>query len=130
PTVTINQAGGQADPTPASPVSFTVVFSESVASFTAGMVDISSSTATGLTVNAPTGGPATWTVTVSATGAGNITATIPAGGVSDLVANTNTVSTSSDNTITYDPVKFVSAIATTLNNIRVTFGGAGNNLTS
>ena len=35
PTVTINQAAGQADPTNASPINFTVVFSESVTGFTA-----------------------------------------------------------------------------------------------
>ena len=33
PTVTINQAAGQADPTNASPVNFTVVFSEPVTYF-------------------------------------------------------------------------------------------------
>ena len=33
PTVTINQAAGQADPTNASPINFTVVFSESVTDF-------------------------------------------------------------------------------------------------
>src|SRR5207249_7756700 len=34
PTVTINQAAGQADPTNASPITFTVVFSEAVSGFT------------------------------------------------------------------------------------------------
>ena len=34
PTVTINQAAGQADPTNASPINFTVVFSEPVTGFT------------------------------------------------------------------------------------------------
>ena len=33
PTVTINQAAGQADPTSASPINFTVVFSEAVSDF-------------------------------------------------------------------------------------------------
>ena len=33
PTVTINQAAGQADPTNASPINFTVVFSEAVTGF-------------------------------------------------------------------------------------------------
>ncbi len=33
PTVTINQATGQADPTNASPINFTVVFSEPVSGF-------------------------------------------------------------------------------------------------
>src|ERR1051325_1071310 len=36
PTVTINQASGQADPTNTSPINFTVVFSESVADFATG----------------------------------------------------------------------------------------------
>ena len=34
PDVTINQAAGQADPTNASPINFTVVFSEPVTGFT------------------------------------------------------------------------------------------------
>jgi hypothetical protein len=34
PTVTINQAAAQADPTNASPINFTVVFSEPVTGFT------------------------------------------------------------------------------------------------
>src|SRR2546430_4784793 len=34
PTVTINQAAGQADPTSTSPISFTAVFSEPVSGFT------------------------------------------------------------------------------------------------
>ena len=36
PTVTINQAAGQADPTNASPINFTVTFSETVTGFAAG----------------------------------------------------------------------------------------------
>ena len=38
PTVTINQAAGQADPTNASPINFTVVFSEPVTDFATGDV--------------------------------------------------------------------------------------------
>ena len=40
PTVTINQAGGQADPTNASPINFTVVFSEPVTGFAGGDVTL------------------------------------------------------------------------------------------
>ena len=40
PTVTINQATGQADPTNLSPIRFTVVFSESVSDFANGDVAI------------------------------------------------------------------------------------------
>src|SRR5438034_6831000 len=41
PTVTINQAAGQADPTSASPINFTAVFSEPVSGFTGTDVTIS-----------------------------------------------------------------------------------------
>ncbi len=41
PTVTINQAAGQADPTNASPINFTVVFSEPVSDFATGDVTLS-----------------------------------------------------------------------------------------
>ena len=37
PTVTINQASGQTDPTNTSPIHFTVVFSESVSDFATGL---------------------------------------------------------------------------------------------
>ena len=40
PTVTINQAAGQADPTNASPIHFTVVFSEAVTDFATGDVTL------------------------------------------------------------------------------------------
>src|SRR2546422_2578819 len=40
PTVTINQAGSQADPTNSSPINFTVVFSEPVGDFATGDVTL------------------------------------------------------------------------------------------
>src|SRR5207247_1130718 len=40
PSVTINQAAGQADPTNTSPISFTVIFSEPVTGFAAGDVTL------------------------------------------------------------------------------------------
>ena len=40
PSVTINQAAGQADPTSASPINFTVTFSETVTGFTTGDVTL------------------------------------------------------------------------------------------
>src|SRR5437867_7149717 len=43
PTVTINQAAGQADPTSASPINFTAVFSEPVSGFTGTDVTIGGS---------------------------------------------------------------------------------------
>ena len=45
PTVTINQASGQADPTTASPINFTATFSEPVTGFTGSDVSFTGSTA-------------------------------------------------------------------------------------
>ena len=64
PTVTINQAAGQADPTNASPINFTVVFSEPVTDFATGDVTLGG-TAPGTlvgTVTSPSGDqiPTTW----------------------------------------------------------------------
>ena len=47
PTVTINQAAGQTDPTSASPINFTVTFSETVTGFTAGDISFAGSTVGG-----------------------------------------------------------------------------------
>ena len=47
PSVTINQAATQADPTNTAPISFTVVFSEPITDFTNADVDLSDSTAGG-----------------------------------------------------------------------------------
>ena len=62
PTVTVNQASGQADPTNASPINFTVVFSESVTGFAAADVTLAGTAAGGTSrpsspVPAP---PITW----------------------------------------------------------------------
>ena len=94
PTVTIDQASGQADPTDTSPINFTVVFSEDVSGFTDG--DVTLSGTAGATTTNVTGGPAIYNVAVSGmTSDGTVIATIPAG-------NSNAASTSSDNTVTFD----------------------------
>jgi len=100
PTVTINQAAGQADPTATSPVVFTVVFSEPVADFAAGDVLLSGTATRG----APTvtGSGTTYSVSVPVTTDGTVIATVPAGGARDAIGNPNAASTSTDNTITYD----------------------------
>ncbi|MEA3350149.1 MAG: choice-of-anchor D domain-containing protein, partial [Chloroflexota bacterium] len=99
PNVTIDQAGGQADPTNSSPVEFTAVFDEPIndATFTNADVDMSSSTATTGAVTVTEIAPnndTTFSVSVVVAGDGTVTATIPAGGVKDLAGNTNTDSTS------------------------------------
>ena len=102
PTVTIDQAVGQVDPTPDSPINFTVVFSETVADFATG--DVALGGTAGATTATVTGSGTTYNVEVSGmTGPGTVTATIAAGVAQDAAANPNSASTSGDNTVTYDP---------------------------
>jgi hypothetical protein len=101
PTVTINQAVGQADPTSASPVNFTVVFKEAVTGFATGDVTLSASTVSGTLTGVVTGGPITYTVAVSGmTGIGTVVASIPANAAQDAAGNNSAASTSTDNTVT------------------------------
>jgi hypothetical protein len=101
PTVTINQAGGQVDPTNSSPVNFTVVFSEPVSDFATG--DVTLSGTAGASTAVVTGSGTTYNVAVSGmTSNGTVIATVAAGVAHDGVGNANTASTSTDNTVTYD----------------------------
>jgi hypothetical protein len=101
PSVTINQASGQPDPTNASSVNFTATFSEPVSGFTAADVQLSGSA--GATTAVVTGGPTVYNVAVSGmTSDGTVIASVVADGASDSVGNGNTASTSTDNTVTYD----------------------------
>lgn len=100
PTVTINQASGQSDPTNASPINFTVVFSETVSDFTTGDVTFNGAGATTATV---TGSGTTYNVAVSGmTTDGTVTATIAAGAATDAAGNGNSASASTDNSVTFD----------------------------
>ncbi|HEX7897492.1 MAG TPA: Ig-like domain-containing protein [Planctomycetota bacterium] len=103
PTVTVNQAGGQADPTNASPILFTVTFSETVNGFTASDVSFAGSTAGG-TLAALVGGPGPiYTVSVSGmSGDGTVVVSIPASAVTDGVGNLSAASSSADATVTFD----------------------------
>jgi len=95
PSVTINQAASQGDPTGVSPVNFTVVFSASVSGFTGSDISFTGSTAPGTLAAAVTGGPSTFNVAVTGmTGAGNVVASIPAAVVTDLAGNANSASSS------------------------------------
>ena len=101
PTVTINQASGQADPTNASPIHFTVIFSEAVQGFTAGDVTIAGMNETAI-INV-TGGPTTYDVAISGMASGEtVTATIYAGVAQDAAGNLNLAGTSQDPSVTFD----------------------------
>jgi hypothetical protein len=101
PTVTINQAAGQSDPTSASPINFTVEFSEPVTDFVTGDVSLSG-----------TAGPATALVTSSGTNynvavsgmtdSGTVIASIAAGAAHDAAGNPSAASTSSDDSVIYN----------------------------
>jgi hypothetical protein len=102
PSVTINQASGQADPTTAGPILFTVQFTESVTGFTASDVAFTGSTVGGTLAAAVTGSGASYTVSVSGmTGTGTVVASIPAGAATDGDNNPSLASTSTDNTVTF-----------------------------
>jgi hypothetical protein len=122
PSVTINQAGGQSDPTSTSPINFTVIFSESVADFATG--DVSLSGTAGATTATVTGSGTTYNVAVTGmTTSGTVIATIGQNRASDTAANNNTASTSTDNTVQFNNC---TAPSVTLNPISqtVTYGAA------
>jgi hypothetical protein len=101
PTVTINQADGQADPTSNLPVIFTVVFSEAVEGFAAEDVTITGLAGTASVV--VTGGPTTYNVAVSGMASGETAiASIDAGAAQDAAGNPNQASTGTDHSITFD----------------------------
>lgn len=101
PSVTINQAAGQADPTSTSPINFTVTFSEPVTGFDASDVTLSG-TSTGATVLSVTGGPTTYNVAVTATNSGTVIANIVNNAATSISnAAPSTASTSTDNTVTF-----------------------------
>lgn len=103
-TVTINKAVGQSDPTSTALINFTAVFNKNVTGFTSADVSTTGSTATGTLGATVTGSGTTYNVAImGTTGAGNVVASIPAGGAADAAGNTNAASTSTDNVVAFDP---------------------------
>ena len=72
PTVSIDQAAGQADPTGASPIEFEVVFSEAVTGFEAGDIDLSGSTDSGPLSASVSGSGGTYTVSITGMSSGGL----------------------------------------------------------
>lgn len=100
PTVTLNQAVGQADPGLTSPVRFTAVFSETAYDLTGTDVTLGGTAAA--TTAAVTGSGTTYTVSVSGmTFIGPVTAILPAGRATDAAGNGNSASTSIDNSVLF-----------------------------
>jgi parallel beta-helix repeat protein len=108
PTVTIDQAIAQADPTLADPIAFSVTFSAPVTGFTAAGVSLAGSTAAGVLTASVTGSGASYTVLVSGmTGNGFVVASIPAGAATDAAGDPSAASTSADNVVSF----FASVVA-------------------
>lgn len=106
PTVTINQASGQADPAQFGDIMYDVVFSEAVTGFSTGDTVFTGSTTGGVLIGTVAGSGTTYTVAVSGmAGAGDVVATIPPGVATSIATgSSNQASTSTDNTVTWDPV--------------------------
>lgn len=117
PSVTINQASGQADPTGSGPINFTVVFTEPVTGFATGDVSFAGSTVPGTLVGTVTGSGSTYNVAVTGmTGSGTVIASIAAGVATDISNNGNTASTSTDNSITYVACQVIAPANITVDN--------------
>jgi hypothetical protein len=105
PTVQVEQAAGQADPTSAAEIHFTATFSEPVLNFTATDITLSGSANPAnavLTEIAPQD-DTTYDIAVTGmSGDGIVTAAIDAGKVQDAAGNSNSASDSNDNQVTYD----------------------------
>jgi hypothetical protein len=103
PTVTVDQAADQPDPTAAAPITYTVTFSEPVTGLDS--IDVVIGGTAGATLATVTGSGATYTVEVSGMlRDGTVTAQVGAGAAVDAAGNPSSASTSSDNTVTLDTV--------------------------
>jgi hypothetical protein len=103
PTVTVEQAAGQADPTTLGSIAYTVHFSEDVTGFDGADVSFAGSTVSGTLVAGVTGSGTDYTVTVTGmTGQGTVVAGVPAGAAADAAGNDNSASAGGDNTVTFD----------------------------
>ncbi len=102
PTMSLNQAVDQPDPTATSPINFTATFSEPVTGFTESDVHLVGSAGATTTVVTPLDHGATYRVAVSGmSGPGTVTAFTLTGAASDVSGATTGNSSSIDNTVFY-----------------------------
>ncbi len=102
PTVTINQASSQDDPSSSSTIAFTAVFSEVVTGFDVDDLILSgSANASNASIEANANGT-TYGITVTGMNTdGTVIATIKTDAATDAAGNTSLASTSSDNSVTF-----------------------------
>jgi len=104
PTVHVEQPGSQADPAASLPIHFTATFDESVNAFTDGVTLGGDANTTHATVTITQLSPTTYDIAVDGvTGSGTVTASLNAGATTDLAGNPSTASTSTDNSVDYEP---------------------------
>src|SRR5262245_21536278 len=105
PTVTIDQAAGQADPTSGSAITFSAVFAAPVTGFDGSDISFTGSTVGGILSASVTGSGSAYTVTVTGmVGQGTVVASVPAGAATDAFGNPSLASTSTDNRVTFDGI--------------------------
>lgn len=106
PSVIIDQAFSQADPTYTSPISFQVTFSEPVSGFAS--TDVILSGTAGATTASVSGSGKDYIVLISGMSMnGSVIASIPAGAALDAAGNLSTASSSADNFVLYSvPFRF------------------------
>lgn len=112
PSVTVNQATTQADPTNTDSATFTIVFSEAInpVSFTAS--DITLTGTTGTVTSLTTTDNITYTATVTGMTSGDtVKMSLTADVATDLANNTDTASTSTDNSVHFDNTPPTAAVA-------------------
>ncbi len=105
PTVTINQAVGQVDPTNNSTINFTIIFSEPINPSTFTSADITTGGTAGSVVwgTPTTADNITWNIATSSIGSGGtVIPTILANKATDIAGNNNAASTSTDNSVLFD----------------------------
>jgi cysteine-rich repeat protein len=105
PSVTIAKAAGQANPSPTSPVNFTATFGSAVSTFAGNWVTIGG-TAPGALIQKTTGAlPGTaFNVAVSGmTGAGSVTASVPACTVKTAAGGIFNLASATTASVTFDP---------------------------
>ena len=101
PTVTVEQAASQRDPTNTLPILFHVNFSSPVTGFDADDVEMGG-TATEVIFEV-SGSGANYTISVTSVGGdGTLEPTVPAAVCTNLLGSPNSASTSEDNVVTYD----------------------------
>ncbi|HKM19689.1 MAG TPA: BspA family leucine-rich repeat surface protein [Candidatus Dojkabacteria bacterium] len=104
PTVTVNQADDQVDPTNINSIKYTVVFSKPINGDTFVKEDLLISGSSTATISQlQTVNSTTYTAVVTGMVSGEtVSLFLPANRVEDSAGNTNTASTSTDNSVTYD----------------------------